>query len=123
MLEEHLSRPEVANQPHRFRVDVTPARERAIVPPRGELDVATVGELQAAVDELVADGWTALVIDLRGLSFIDSIGLCFMVRQTSRADARVELVDGNDPVSRLFDTAGVRELLPFVTPRPGWRSP
>jgi anti-anti-sigma factor len=121
MLELQLTCSEVADPPQSFSIDVSPDRERAIVAPHGELDLATVGLLPATVDELVDDGWAALVLDLRNLSFIDSVGLTFMIRQASREDARVAIVDGNEAVSRLFDTAGVRDLLPFVQPRSAWR--
>jgi anti-anti-sigma factor len=121
MLEDPLSYSGLAKASGAFAIDIIPDRERAVIAPRGELDLATIGQLAAAVDALVADGWAALVLDLRGLSFIDSIGLSFAIRQSARRDVRVQLVDGTGAVSQLFDTAGVRELLPFIEPRPAWR--
>jgi hypothetical protein len=47
-----------------------------------------------------------------------SDGLSFIVRQAQRADASVELVDGSAAVSRLFDMARDRQMLPFVAPGP-----
>jgi anti-sigma B factor antagonist len=104
-----------------FQIDVRPDRRRVVVAPCGELDVATIPRLEDRLQELVADGWEALVLDLRGLSFMDSTGLSLVIRQTSRRDVRVEVVDGSDPIARLFDVAGVREHLPFTTP--GWPAP
>jgi anti-anti-sigma factor len=102
---------------------------RVIVAPRGELDCATVARLQTAVDDLVATGWDTIVLDLRALCFMDSTGLCLIMRQTSRTDATVQLIDGTAAVGRLFDLTGVRPRLPFVPPHgprnagPGWLSP
>jgi anti-sigma B factor antagonist len=104
-----------ARQP--FDVQTRPTRERAVVAPRGDLDLATFGRLESAVDDLVAAGWRSIVLDLRGLSFMDSTGLRAIVRQANRTDATVELIDGNPPVARLFDLTGVRQLLSFVQAR------
>jgi len=38
-----------------------------------------------------------------------------MVRQTARTDAKITVIDGPGPVSRVFDLAGVRDLLRFET--------
>jgi anti-anti-sigma factor len=120
MLETHHPAPQVPGLGAAFGIEVTPDRRRAVIAPWGELDLATLGRLSDTVDELVAGGWRELVFDLRGLSFLDSLGLCYLIRQTRREDVRVELVDGAGAVEELFDTAGVRELLRFVDARPGW---
>jgi anti-sigma B factor antagonist len=96
-----------------FDVEIRPARERVIVTPRGELDLATVDELQAVLDSLVSRGFTAIVLDLRALDFMDSAGLRLVLGQTARTDAALTLIDGAEPVSRLFDLTGVRKALPF----------
>jgi anti-sigma B factor antagonist len=102
--------------PPPFDVEVRPSRARAVVAPSGELDCATVDRLDAAVDDLVAAGWDSIVLDLRGLSFMDSTGLRAMVRQANRTDATVEFIDGDPRVARLFDLTGVRQLLSFIHP-------
>src|SRR3954469_10818619 len=102
--------------PPRFAVQPRPSRERAVVAPRGDLDLATIDRVEAAVDDLVAAGWTSIVLDLRGLRFMDSTGLRSMVRQANRTDVTVEFIDGAAPVARLFDLTSVRQLLTFVQP-------
>jgi anti-anti-sigma factor len=112
-----------------FAIEIRPSRERVIVAPRGELDCATVARLQTAVDDLVATGWDTIVLDLRGLCFMDSTGLCLITRQTGRTDAAVQLIDGTAAVSRLFDLTGLRPRLPFISPHgprnagPRWLRP
>ena len=53
--------------------------------PHGELDLATVGTLQAALDGI--EGAGRLVLDLRGLSFLDSTGLRLLVRSAGARSA------------------------------------
>ena len=98
-----------------FGVDVQPDRERVTVQPRGELDLATVDRLGACIDGLVDAGFDAVVLDLRRLTFLDSTGLCLIVRECQRPDLTIALIDGPQPVSRLFDLTGLREMLPFLT--------
>jgi anti-anti-sigma factor len=115
--------------PPAFDIEIRPSRERVIVAPRGELDCATVARLQTAVDDLVATGWDTIVLDLRGLCFMDSTGLCLITRQTGRTDTAVQLIDGTAAVSRLFDLTGLRPRLPFISPHgprnagPRWLRP
>ena len=103
-----------ANAPEPFCVDVRPDRERVIVAPHGELDLATIDGLRASVDGLAGAGFEGIVIDLRGLSFMDPTGLCCLVEQCRRRDVTVRLIDGSETVSRLFDLTRLRDRLPFL---------
>ena len=106
-------RSDVATLPEPFRVEIRPDRRRVVVAPHGELDLDTVDQLRAAVDDLAVSGFEAIVIDLRSTTFLDSSGLHLLMVQAERPDARITLVDGPDVVSRVFDLAGVRAILPF----------
>ena len=57
------------------------------VAPVGELDIATVYKLESEVARLLESGFARIVLDLRGLSFIDSTGLCLVLRLAARSDA------------------------------------
>src|SRR5882757_8598191 len=70
-------------RPRPFAVDVQRRNDVAIVQPHGELDLATVETLRAALDGIERAG--RLVLDLRGLSFIDSTGLRLLVSLHQRA--------------------------------------
>lgn len=100
-----------------FGVEVRPDRDRVLVVPQGELDLATVDDVAAEVDELVERGFDAIIIDLRATTFIDSTGLRLLLTQTAREDAHVTLIDGPGPVSRVFDLADIRKVLPFEAAR------
>ena len=102
-------------EPEPFSVEVLPDRHRVRVVPHGEVDIATVGQLAANIDELVDRGFDAVVLDLRATVFMDSSGLHLLLAQTARPDARVSLIDGAPAVRRVIDLAGVRHLLHFET--------
>jgi anti-anti-sigma factor len=99
-----------------FDVEVRPERERAFVVPRGELDMASTDRVAEHIDELVDAGYADIVLDLRELTFMDSAGVRLVVQQTRRTDRTVRLIDGTDPVRKLFDLTGLRNHLPFFTP-------
>jgi anti-sigma B factor antagonist len=46
-----------------------------VVAPSGRLDVAGAPALKAAIGDLVKDGPSRLIIDMEGVSFVDSTGL------------------------------------------------
>ncbi len=97
-------------------VGVEPAREVVRVKPVGELDLATVSMLAGQVSELLMVGFEQLIIDLRGLSFIDISGLRLLLSLTRRARSdgwRLTLIQGNGPVERLFALTETDRQLPF----------
>ena len=87
----------------------------AIVRPRGELDLATVEPLRAALNEIESAGH--LVLDLRGLSFIDSTGLHLLVTLHQRAQRdgfQLSLVAPAAPADRAIRLCALDQALPFV---------
>ncbi len=89
-----------------FRVEIEPERERVLVIPHGELDLVTVEQLKARIEELRSSGFTMIVLDLRQLSFMDSTGLRLLLRldAESRADGfRFAIIDCEGPARRLLE--------------------
>jgi anti-anti-sigma factor len=98
-----------------FAIEVRRHDAVAIVQPRGELDVATVETLRAALDGI--ESAERLVLDLSGLSFIDSSGLHLLVALHQRAQRdgfQLEIVAPAAPVDRAIRLCGLDELLPLV---------
>jgi anti-anti-sigma factor len=107
------------NGPTRFRVDVQPEPHGARVRPLGEIDLATVDDVRHKIDESVAAGCERVVLDLGGVTFMDSNGLHLAL--DADADARdrgwqLLIIDGPGPVQRVFEVTGLRDRLPFVDP-------
>jgi anti-anti-sigma factor len=101
-----------------FTCRVTPERDHVVVAPRGELDMATVGAVEQELRQLVDAGFGKIVLDLGGLSFMDSSGLHLVMRWTmeaSRDGFAFELEPGPPAVQRIFDLAAVSKGLPFRT--------
>lgn len=97
-----------------FDVTVIPRRTYVCVVPRGELDLATCGTLDAQLDELWGSGWEDVVVDLRQLDFMDSSGLHVLIKHHRRAAGtrvRFSIIDGAESVSRLLQLTGVDAML------------
>jgi anti-anti-sigma factor len=89
-----------------------PDRDRVIVAVSGELDIASVGALQEALDELRSAGWESIVLDLRELTFIDSTGLSLLLHAdhaARRPGAQFAIIDGSPPVARLLEIVGLSD--------------
>jgi anti-sigma B factor antagonist len=100
-----------------FAVEVQRRDDVVIVEPRGELDIATVEMLGAALDDIKSA--KRLMLDLRGLSFIDSSGLHLLVALHQRAQRngfQLALVAPAPPVDRAIQVCGLGDSLPFVSP-------
>lgn len=90
---------------------------RAHVELAGELDIATAPRLDEEVDRLEQDGHALIVLDLRGLSFMDSSGLRALLAADARArelGRRVVIVRGDDRVQRVLRITKLDERLEFV---------
>jgi anti-sigma B factor antagonist len=102
-----------------FRIDVELETDAARVAPVGELDLATVDKLRAEVDRQRESGLARLVLDLRGVRFLDSTGLRFVLELDSAAKANgqeLALIRGPEVVHRIFEVTQVVERLRFVDP-------
>jgi anti-anti-sigma factor len=86
----------------------------AVVALAGELDMAGAATLEREIALLEAD---TIVVDLRGLEFMDSSGLrAIMTAAHGAQDAgrRFALIPGAAQVMRVFDITRMRERLEFV---------
>jgi len=95
-------------------VDLEARTGEVWVLPRGELDLDTTEELEQALSIALASEADRVVVDLRGLEFMDSTGLRVVVAAcTGPNGARVQLVPGNDAVQGVFNVSGLAAELPF----------
>jgi len=103
--------------PAPFHVDVEPERDVVRVSPVGEVDLATIDEVRARIEELKAAGFRRVLLDLRGVTFLDSSGVRLVLEAdaSARADGwDFALVEGSATVQRVFALAGVRDRLRFA---------
>jgi anti-sigma B factor antagonist len=95
-------------------IDDTPAR--VLIRVAGELDVATVSQLRQLVDAHARSG-QMMIIDLREVEFIDSMGLAALVRARHRAltrGAELKLVEPPASVSAVFGLTGLDAVFDWV---------
>lgn len=84
---------------------------------QGELDLATVAALEQELERVEATDAATIVLDLSGLTFMDSTGVRLLVTAHSRLRAdgsRLSLRRGPAAVQRVMELSGVDELLPFA---------
>ena len=88
---------------------------------QGELDLVTAPELEAALERAAPPRRGRLIVDLRGVSFMDSTGLVLLLRHERKAAAgggRLIVVKGPPHVQRVFDLTGMSERLTMVDEPP-----
>jgi len=83
----------------------------------GELDLATAPEVEDELQRVELTDALTIVLDLSGLTFMDSSGLRLILRAEarSRADScRLRLLRGPASVQRVFAITGMDGVLPFA---------
>lgn len=97
--------------PPTFRLTAHPDGARVVLAAHGELDLLTVATVEREVQELRANGFTSIVLDLRELTFIDSTGLGLLLRLDAEAqrddDLEFAILEGDGPVRRVLRIAGL----------------
>ena len=99
-------------------LSVTVRRERGVVIAEvtGDIDISTVGGLRERLLAL-ADGGPPLILDLNGVSFIDSTGLGVLVAAARRADTHggsLHAVCSRKPTRKLLWLTGVDRRIPLT---------
>jgi anti-anti-sigma factor len=83
----------------------------------GELDICRAIELEAELRAVERRRPRSLVIDLRGLSFIDSSGLARLLaarRRALRGGWRLALVHGTGKIERLLELGGLEHAFDVI---------
>lgn len=83
---------------------------RGLVNVRGEVDIYTAPRLKEQLVKLIDGGATGVVVDLTGVTFIDSTALGVLiggVRRLREADGRMALVVATRPVERVLTLTGL----------------
>jgi anti-sigma B factor antagonist len=84
---------------------------------KGELDIASAGQVERELTRVEADAPPTLVLDLRGLAFMDSTGLRIVVAADARAregSRKLVVVRGPEAVQRIFRMTRLDERLDMV---------
>ncbi|MEA2200782.1 MAG: anti-sigma factor antagonist [Solirubrobacteraceae bacterium] len=82
----------------------------------GDLDIASASALKEMLLDISRDGTTAITLDLRGLTFMDSTGLFMILFAKELADTNgfdLSLIPGSPKIQRIFELTALLDLLPF----------
>jgi anti-sigma B factor antagonist len=80
----------------------------------GEIDIATAPRMIAALNEVLAQIESPLVVDLSSVVFMDSTGLALLINARRRVVRRGQgfaIVCPGGPISRVFEIADMVESL------------
>ncbi|HEY6526824.1 MAG TPA: STAS domain-containing protein [Solirubrobacteraceae bacterium] len=102
-----------------LEVEARTHRRTALVALRGELDLATAPQVAEVLDGLAPDagGVRHIVLDLRGLTFMDASGLHALVRQNNHARQNrhnLAVVRGREAIDRRLTLTAADEILVLV---------
>jgi anti-sigma B factor antagonist len=103
--------------PEPFSIEILSAGATTRIVLRGELDLATVAQLDQAIHEAHGRGARQLLLDLRELQFIDSTGLHAFVRIDAGARTNghnVSFVEGQPQVQHVLALTGLDDRFVFV---------
>jgi anti-sigma B factor antagonist len=101
-----------------FDLKVSHHRDGGVVTvaPEGDLDLATTDVLRAELDA-ARRGAHTLVVDLRGVGFMDSSGMRLLVeveQEAAQDGFALVVIRGQAPVQRLLELTGLAERLVLV---------
>lgn len=100
----------------KLTVATTERDDVTIVTVSGEVDVYTAPQLRTALEERIAAGHTALIVDLQDVGFLDSTGLGVLVgrlKAVKKADGWLRVVCSNERILRLFGITGLDRVIPI----------
>ena len=89
-----------------------------IIRPRGELDLAVSETFETELKNALQSEASAVLLDLREVTFIDSTGIRALLSAVGRSEAngrRLRVTRKTSPaVQRVFDVTGLGERVPFI---------
>lgn len=107
----------MSSGPRDFQIAVQTSSARAHVAVHGELDLAHHVELNAVLEKLALENLAHVLLDLRGVTFMDSSGLRTVLAADSRAKDgghAFAVVRGPRALQRVFVLTGMNEKLVMV---------
>jgi anti-anti-sigma factor len=95
-------------------IEVQTAPDEVVLHLAGEIDVVTVVQLSALVNDVLVEPPARIVLDMAGVTFCDSQGLGTLVvlsRKAQHARSVLALANVGDFLLRVLDITGLRSAL------------
>jgi anti-sigma B factor antagonist len=112
--------------PSKFELRAERFGSTAQVSVKGELDIATLPEFEQVVASMRSPDLERLVIDLRGLAFLDSMSIELLLRlhgELAAKGAELVIVRGPRAVERVFEVMELDRVLTLVDQPPARVTP
>ncbi|REH82465.1 anti-sigma factor antagonist [Staphylococcus felis] len=97
-----------------LNIDTKELESRYEVKVEGELDVATVPELESVLVPMRQDGQRDIYVDLKNLKYMDSTGLGLFVgtlKALNQHQKELYILGANNRIKRLFEITGLSDLM------------
>jgi anti-sigma B factor antagonist len=97
-----------------LRLVVESQNGHVLIRAAGELDLSSAPSLATAAENAFADGYQILLLDLSGITFMDSTGISSVLTAHRAAQARgavVAVIAPSDIAMRVLQLIGVEHLL------------
>lgn len=92
---------------------VAAGRDYAVIEVTGEVDVYTAPRLRESLLELVDEGHYDVIVDIRGVEFLDSTGLGVLVgglKRVRQHDGSIQLVCSQERILKIFRITGLTKV-------------
>lgn len=113
-------------EPCEFELRAERTAATASVTIQGELDIDTLPEFEQVVRSMRSPDMTRLVVDLRQVTFLDSMSVELLLRlhaELSETGAELLVVRGPRAVHRVFELTGLDGVLAIVDQPPARVTP
>jgi anti-sigma B factor antagonist len=100
-----------------FRIEEQVERGVPVVAVIGEIDVATAPQLRECLHRVIAEGRATVVLDLLGVTFLDSTALGVLVGALKRCrelGGELHIVVTDARIKKIFEITGLNKVFPIV---------
>ncbi len=92
----------------------------SIISVHGEIDLHTAPKFETVMERLAGNGFRAVMVDMSGVSFMDSTGLSTLMRARDHLEERdisFRLVSPSHAVDRIFSVTGFQDYFEIFASR------
>ncbi len=106
-------RPEEGGVDQEFHIDQRAGTNPPVIAVSGEIDVATAPQLRECLHEVIAQGEATVVLDLLGVTFLDSTALGVLVGALKRCrdlGGELHVVVADPRIVKIFEITGLTSV-------------
>jgi anti-sigma B factor antagonist len=98
-----------------FSIRTDAGADVAVVTASGEIDISTAEAFGLELERALSRGTESVVLDLEGVSFIDSTGLTALLKAIEGSNGRLRVVRSlSRAVERTLEVSGLMDDLPWT---------